>query len=170
VDELVAHSLPEVVLEEDDPLTYRIRIDGVMLGAELFTPQVSKAVSPIAAMPKVRRQLIGAQRSFAAGRNVVMAGRDIGTVVLPDAPFKFFLTASIDARVERRLRELHAQNIEIDRATLRTEIVARDKRDTTRSVSPLAKAPNAIEIDTSNMSADEVVDELERTVRVTPQR
>jgi cytidylate kinase len=170
VDKLIAHHMPEVVLEDRDPLTYRIRIDGKLLGQELFALPVSQAVSPIAAMPKVRERLVGAQRAFADERNVVMAGRDIGTVVLPDAPFKFYLTASIEARVDRRLRELHALGVLIDRQTLRDEIIARDKRDSTRTVSPLARAADAIEIDTSQLTADMVVDKLEQTVRVTPQR
>jgi cytidylate kinase len=170
VDGLIAQHMPEVVLEERDPLTYRIRIDGKLLGQELFALPVSQAVSPIAAMPKVRERLVGAQRAFAEGRDVVMAGRDIGTVVLPDARFKFYLTASIDARVDRRLRELHALGVIIDRETLREEIIARDKRDTTRTVSPLAKASDAVEIDTSHLTVDMVVDKLEQAVRVTPQR
>jgi CMP/dCMP kinase len=170
VDELIAHHMPEVVLEDRDPLTYRIRIDGKLLGQELFALPVSQAVSPIAAMPKVRQRLVGAQRAFADGRNVVMAGRDIGTVVLPNARFKFYLTASVDARVDRRLRELHALGVLIDGPTLREEIIARDQRDTTRSVSPLARASDAIEIDTSHLTAEMVVDKLEQTVRVTPQR
>lgn len=170
VDALVARHMPEVVIETADPLTYRIRIDGKLLGQELFALTVSQAVSPIAAMPSVRQRLIGAQRAFAADRNVVMAGRDIGTIVLPYARFKFYLTASIDARVDRRLRELNAMGITIDRATLRDEIIGRDQRDTTRKVSPLAKAADAIEVDTSAMSADEVVDALERSVRATPRR
>jgi CMP/dCMP kinase len=170
VEMLVAEHLPEVVLEESDPLTYRIRIDGKLLGQELFALPVSQAVSPIAAMPAVRRRLIGAQRAFASGRDVVMAGRDIGTVVLPDADIKFYLTASIEARVDRRLRELVALGITIERETLREEIVARDLRDSTRAVSPLAKASDAIEVDTSSMTVDQVVDRLEHMVRVAPRR
>jgi CMP/dCMP kinase len=170
VDTLVAQHMPEVVLDAADPLTYRIRIDGKLLGQELFALAVSQAVSPIAAMPRVRQRLIGAQRAFAAGRNVVMAGRDIGTIVLPDARFKFYLTASIDARVDRRLRELTAMGITIDRETLRDEIIGRDKRDTTRKVSPLAKADDALEVDTSNLSVVDVVDTLEHSVRATQPR
>ncbi len=166
---LDAHK-PEGVIEPRDPRSYRIRMDGKLLGQELFALPVSRAVSPIAAMPAVRQALVGAQRSFAVGRDIVMAGRDIGTVVLPEANFKFYLTASIDARVDRRLRELVALGVIIERDELREEILARDQRDTTRAVSPLAKAPDAIEIDTSSMTVDEVVDLLERTVRVTPRR
>ena len=121
-------------------------------------------------MPGVRRRLVAAQRGFAAGRDVVMAGRDIGTVVLPDAGFKFYLTASIDARTDRRLRELIAFGVSIDRDALRAEIIARDQRDTTRAVSPLAKAPDAVEIDTSSMTVDQVVDRIVRQVRMSPAR
>jgi len=165
VDRLVAAHMPEVVVEAHNPLTYRIRIDGRLLGQELFALPVSHAVSPIAAMPSVRRHLVAAQRSFADDRDVVMAGRDIGTVVLPEATVKFFLTATIDARVDRRLRELIALGVTIDREALHDEIVARDRRDSQRAVSPLVKAWDAIEIDTSDLSVSEVVDRLERTVR-----
>jgi CMP/dCMP kinase len=164
VDELVLRSLPEVVSDDHDPLRYHIRLGGQLLGDELFTPEVSQAVSPIAAMPAVRRSLIGAQRSFALDRDVVMAGRDIGTVVLPDAAHKFFLTASVDARVERRWRELKEAGVDITRQAVRDEIAARDLRDTTRTVSPLRKAADAIELDTSRMTVEEVVRTLERAV------
>ena len=168
VDELVARATPEVMLDQRDPLSYRIRIDGKLLGQELFSPEVSQAVSPIAAMAAVRQRLIGAQRAFADKRAVVMAGRDIGTVVLPDARFKFFLTASVDARVDRRLRELHEAGIMMERDELRREIILRDKRDTSRKVSPLMRAPDAIEIDTSDLTIEEVADALERTVKSGP--
>jgi CMP/dCMP kinase len=164
VDELVMRSLPEVESLDRDPLRYRIRMEGQLLGDELFTPEVSQAVSPIAAMPAVRRSLIGAQRNFALGRDVVMAGRDIGTVVLPNAAHKFFLTASVDARVDRRWSELKEAGVDITRQALRDEIVARDVRDTTRMVSPLRKASDAIEVDTSHMTVEEVVRTLERAV------
>ena len=170
VEALVAAHAPEVITDVADPLTYRIRIDGKLLGQELFALPVSQAVSPIAAMPGVRRRLVAAQRGFAAGRDVVMAGRDIGTVVLPDAGFKFYLTASIDARTDRRLRELIAFGVSIDRDALRAEIIARDQRDTTRALSPLAKAPDAVEIDTSSMTVDQVVDRIVRQVRMSPAR
>lgn len=139
--------------------------DGKELGNELFTHEVSRAVSSIAAMPGVRERLVPAQRSFAEKRSVVMAGRDIGTVILPRASVKFFLTATLDARVDRRLRELEARGLDIDGEKLRTQVQRRDERDTGRDISPLAKAPDAIEIDTTNMTLDEVVDELERRVR-----
>ena len=170
VESLVVAHPPEVITDVADPLTYRIRIDGKLLGQELFALPVSHAVSPIAAMPGVRHKLIEAQRSFARGHDVVMAGRDIGTVVLPDADFKFYLTANLAARTDRRLRELIALGVTIDEDALRAEILARDERDTTRAVSPLAKARDAIEIDTSSMTVDEVVERLLREMRMSPAR
>ncbi|MBV8367012.1 MAG: (d)CMP kinase [Candidatus Eremiobacteraeota bacterium] len=138
---------------------------GKELGNELFTPEVSRAVSLIAAMPGVRDRLIPAQRAFADKRSVVMAGRDIGTVILPHASIKFFLTAALDTRVGRRQRELEARGLAIDGDALRAQVQRRDARDSGREVSPLSKAPDAIEIDTTDMTFDEVVDELERLVR-----
>jgi cytidylate kinase len=170
VGALVQSADPHVDVDPSAGLGYRITIAGRALTDELFTPAVSQAVSAIAANAAVRSHLIGAQRSFADERNVIMAGRDIGSVVLPDATFKFFLTASLDARVDRRLRELHDRGIQIERETLRAEIERRDRRDATRRASPLVKAPDAIQIDSSTMTIDEVVDRLEETVRGARQR
>ncbi|MBC5825335.1 MAG: (d)CMP kinase [Candidatus Eremiobacteraeota bacterium] len=160
---LAAH--PPAVKAGPQPLQYSIAVDGQTLDRQLFTPSVSRAVSAVAAMPEVRHRLIGVQRAFAAERDVVMAGRDIGSVVLPNADFKFFLTASLDARVQRRLRELVQQGIDIDAAALREEIKGRDDRDAGRALSPLVKAPEALEIDTSAMSVGEVVQTLSAIVR-----
>jgi len=162
---LIAVGSPGVVIDPSDALNYRISVGGKLLREELFLPDVSRAVSRVAAMPKVRHKLLNAQRAFAEDRNIVMAGRDIGTVVLPRAQRKFFLTASIDTRVDRRLRQLEARGIQIARDTLKTEIQSRDQRDINRAVSPLVKAPDALEVDTSTMSVDAVVDALETAVR-----
>lgn len=161
---LVASADPRVDPEPGTPIGYAIRVEGRTLADELFTPEVSQAVSAIAANQAVRNHLIGAQRSFAQGRDVIMAGRDIGSVVLPDATFKFFLTASLDARVDRRLRELRERGIDIDRATLHAEIERRDERDRTRKASPLVMAPDAIVVDSSSMTVEQVVDALESAV------
>jgi cytidylate kinase len=150
--------------DPDEPLGYAVIADGARLGLELFAPDVSRAVSFVAAMPRVRARLIGAQRDFATGRDVIMAGRDIGSAVLPDARFKFYLTASVDARVDRRLAELRAAGNSTTREQLRADIERRDARDTTRAASPLVKAPDAVEIDTSALSIDDVVEKLARAV------
>jgi cytidylate kinase len=142
-----------------------IHIGGRDLGDELFAPAIARAVSPIAAMPQVRERLVPAQRAFADDRMVVMAGRDIGTVILPDAAAKFFLTANLGARVDRRLRELQANGVRLERDVLAAQIERRDARDSLREASPLAKAPDAIEIDTTELTLDQVVAELERRVR-----
>jgi cytidylate kinase len=147
-----------------EPLGYSVIADGVRLGTELFAPDVSRAVSFVAAMPHVRARLIGAQRDFADGRDVIMAGRDIGSAVLPGARFKFYLTASVDARVDRRLAELRAAGNATTREQLKADIERRDARDTTRAASPLVKAHDAVEVDTSSMSVDEVVEKLARAV------
>jgi cytidylate kinase len=147
------------------PRHYIITVGGKEVFDELFMPAVSRAVSSIAAMRSVRAFLVPVQREFADARDVVMAGRDIGTAILPDASVKFFLTATLDARVERRLQELQGQGVEIDRGALRSEIEGRDRRDRGREMSPLVKAGDAIEIDTSALAIDEVVDLLERTIK-----
>lgn len=165
VAQFVRSLQPRVILDARVPLGYRIQVEGRTLGDELFSPAVSQAVSAIAANATVRAHLIGAQRSFAEGRDVIMAGRDIGSVVLPDATFKFFLTASVDARVDRRFNELREKGIKIERDTLKAEIERRDERDRTRKASPLVMAPDAIAIDSSALTIDQVVDLLEARVR-----
>ena len=162
VDALDLQTSPDA----DEPLGYSVIADGVRLRSELFAPEVSRAVSFVAAMPRVRARLIGAQRDFADGRDVIMAGRDIGSAVLPHARFKFYLTATVDARVDRRLAELRAAGNATTREQLRADIERRDARDTTRAASPLVKAADAIEIDTSSISVDDVVDKLASVVEI----
>lgn len=147
-----------------------ISVEGRQLSSELFAGPVARAVSPIAAMPGVRERLVPVQRAFAAGRSVVMAGRDIGTAILPEATVKFFLTASFNARVERRLRQLELKGASVDVESLRAQIQRRDARDSSREASPLTRAPDAIEIDTTDMTLEQVVDELERRVRLVEAR
>lgn len=118
---------------------------------------VSQNVSSVAAMPAVRAGLTDLQRKMAASANVVMEGRDIGTVVLPGADYKFYLTASAEIRAKRRFLELKAQGIEIPLEAIQAEIEARDKLDSSRLHAPLRKAEDAIEIDTSNLDIPEVL-------------
>jgi cytidylate kinase len=167
-DPVVADVADAVSVEPGEglhPWQARIRLNGTVVGEEAFSPDVSRAVSAIAALPEVRRRLLPVQRRFADGRDVVMAGRDIGTVVLPDARHKFFLTASLPARAERRWRELRAQGAAVTREAVEAEIAARDRRDATRAVSPLRAAPDALTLDTSEMTVDDVVETLLRHIR-----
>lgn len=144
----------------DDARGYRVHIDGEDVTAALFQSAVTAAVSTVAAHPHVRRVLVERQREIACERAVVMAGRDIGTVVLPAAPFKVFLTASVEERVRRRLDELRAAGSTIDAATLRAEVERRDLMDSTRSDSPLIPAPGALLLDSSQLSAESVVERI----------
>jgi cytidylate kinase len=139
--------------------------DRVILNAEdvteaIRTPQVSSAASHVAAVSAVRSALVAKQRAFAETRNVVMEGRDIGTVVFPDARVKIFLDASAGERVRRRAAEDGA-----DPAAIASHISDRDRRDQTRGDSPLAQAPDAVYIDSSDLSLEEVEEEILKLVR-----
>jgi cytidylate kinase len=150
----------DVRLDAAAPLGFRVMSGDVELGAELFQNDVSAVVSAVAAHPRVRAEMVQRQRAIAAQGAVVMAGRDIGTVVLPDATVKIFLTASVDARVERRLAELLGAGTSVDRNVLRVQIAERDQLDRSRAVAPLRPADDAVEIDSSAMSVENVVEQI----------
>jgi cytidylate kinase len=127
------------------------------LTEDVRSREVTGMVSHAAALPEVRGGMCALQRQMANSSNVVMEGRDIGTVVLPMATYKFFLTASAEVRAMRRYQELMAKGIEIDFATVLKEITERDRLDSSRKYAPLCKADDAIELDTSGLDADEVL-------------
>lgn len=142
---------PEHVLLNGDDVTAAIR-----------TPEVSAAASRVAAIPAVRRALVEKQREIAASSNVVMEGRDIGTVVFPNANLKIFLDAHPEERVRRRSGELDtAQNPD----AVRGEMAERDQRDRTRRESPLTQAPDAVYLDSTGLSIDEVTEAILKLVR-----
>lgn len=120
--------------------------------------EVTRHVSHVAALPAIRQGLREIQRQMAASTDVVIEGRDIGTVVLPDATYKFFLIAAVEVRARRRYLELRAQGIAADLEEIRRSIQDRDRLDSSRTHSPLRKADDAIEIDTSSLSIQGVVD------------
>jgi len=121
---------------------------------------VTNAVSSFAAVPEVREKLVALQQKIAQQGGIVMDGRDIGTVVLPKAELKIFLVASVDERAERRYKENLAKGIETDLETLKEEIAARDYKDSHRATSPLKQAEDAIYLDTTGLSIQEVVDKI----------
>lgn len=121
---------------------------------------VTNAVSSFAAVPAVREKLVALQQEIAQQGGIVMDGRDIGTVVLPKAELKIFLVASVDERAERRYKENLAKGIETDLETLKEEIAARDYKDSHRATSPLKQAEEAIYLDTTGLSIQEVVDKI----------
>ncbi|MCR4650724.1 MAG: (d)CMP kinase [Lachnospiraceae bacterium] len=135
-------------------------LNGENVNGKLRTEEVGNMASRISVIASVRRKLVDLQRDLARTTDVVMDGRDIGTVVLPDAKLKIFLTAGADVRAERRFKELAAKGIEADIKQIEADIIERDNRDMNRSESPLKQAPDAVVIDSSYMTIDEVADKI----------
>lgn len=138
----------------------RLIMDGVDVSEAIRSLEVTNNVSAVAAVAGVREALVKLQREMAREGGVVMDGRDIGTVVLPDAELKIFLTASVAERSKRRWLELKAKGIEVDLAELEEQIRKRDELDSNREVDPLRQADDAILIDTTNMSIAEVTERI----------
>lgn len=126
--------------------------------------EISMLTSSISAHPKVRERLVELQQQIAREKGFIMDGRDIGTVVLPDAELKVYMVASVKARADRRYKEYLEKHVEADYDEIYRDIEQRDYQDMNRKSSPLRKAEDAIEIDTSNMTIDEVVKEIRRNI------
>lgn len=135
----------------------RIFLDGEDVTAAIREPQVGAMASPVSAVGGVREQLVAAQRKLAERGCVVMDGRDIGTVVLPDADCKIFLTADLEERVERRFAELAAKGLDTSREAVRDDISTRDWRDSHRENSPLKQADDAVLLDSTGMTIEQVL-------------
>ncbi len=133
-----------------------IFLNGKDVSKEIRQEEVGNNASVVAKYPKVREKLLELQRSLAASTDVIMDGRDIGTVVLPDAECKIFLTASPRVRAERRYKELVEKGENCDLAQIEKDIIARDEQDMNREIAPLKQAADAILIDSSDLSIDEV--------------
>jgi len=147
-----------------DGAVNHVTLNGQDVTAAIRTPDMSDGASRVSALPEVRAALLGLQRRIGAAGGVVVEGRDIGTVVFPDAEAKFFLTANTDERARRRVAELTAAGKPVDAAQTKAEIVARDTRDSTRAAAPLRKAEDAVEIDSSAMSPDAVLAKMAEIV------
>ncbi|MBP5249026.1 MAG: (d)CMP kinase [Lachnospiraceae bacterium] len=137
-------------------------LNGENVNGKIRTQQVGNMASSVSVIGKVRERMVALQQELARTRSVIMDGRDIGTVVLPDALVKIYLTASVEIRAKRRYDEYVGKGIECDLETLKKEIAERDHRDMTREHSPLKKAEDAVVVDSSHMTIDEVVDEILR--------
>lgn len=135
----------------------RIFVNGQDVTESIRLPEVSRNVSYTAMDAYVRERMVALQRSIAGNKSVIMDGRDIGTHVLPNAKYKFFLTATAEERAERRMKELHEKGFDVSFEQLVNEIKERDRLDSEREVSPLVKAVDAIEIDTTSMGIQDVV-------------
>ena len=148
----------EITLDESE----KVFLDGVDVTKEIRTPEVSRGASNVAKFGFVRKKLTELQREMAKRGKVIMDGRDIGTQVLPNADLKIFLTASVDERAKRRFEELKAKNFPANLDQIKNEIILRDKQDSEREIAPLAQADDAILLDSTNLSIEQVVNEILR--------
>ena len=137
--------------------TQRVFLNGDDVSEEIRLPESSMAASKVSAIPEVRAFLLDLQRNIAAENNVIMDGRDIGTVILPNARYKFFLTASPEVRADRRFKELKEKGLDVNYDDILKDIIERDYNDSHRAAAPLKQADDAVLIDSSNMNFDESV-------------
>jgi CMP/dCMP kinase len=156
--ERLAAALDVVFVAEGD--TTRVMLEGDDVSREIRTEQAGDAASQVASLPAVRQALLQRQRDFRQPPGLVADGRDMGTVVFPDAELKVFLTASPEERARRRHLQLQEVGVDASLSSLLKEIQARDARDMQRSVAPLVPADDAIELDTTSLSIPEVVERL----------
>lgn len=143
----------------------QVLVDGQDVTDEIRAPGIGRLASRLSAIPQVRRRMVALQKEMAREGGVVMEGRDIQTVVMPEAEVKIFLIAPAAERAERRWHELRARGLSVELKQVQAEIEARDERDSTRSDSPLKAAPDAVHIDTGGMTIQEVVDSVLKVVR-----
>ena len=143
----------------------RILLDGNDVSRELRSETIAKAASEVAAHPQVRSSLIDRQRAFRQPPGLVADGRDMGTVIFPDASLKIYLTASVEERARRRYKQLKEKGESVNLPRLSREIEARDERDMNRPVAPLRPAPDAHRIDSSELSIDQVLQQVQNLVK-----
>jgi len=141
-----------------------LSLDGEPVGDTIRTPRASKGASSVAGHPDVREALLHIQRGIGREGGVVLEGRDIGTVVFPDAEIKFFLVAGVEVRAKRRFAQLAAKNIQTTLAEVVADQEQRDVDDTTREVSPLLKADDALEVNCDDRTAAQIIDHLKSLV------
>lgn len=158
----------EIKLEYKDG-QQRVIAAGEDVSDRIRTPEVSMGASNVSAIPEVRKFLFDLQKKIAAENNIIMDGRDIGTVVLPEAQLKIFLTASAEERARRRFAELKdTEGVTME--SILADIIKRDENDMNRAVSPLKQADDAVLVDTTEMTIDEVIALLEKMIRETEEK
>jgi cytidylate kinase len=143
----------------------RVVVNGEDVSDQIRTPEVTAASSPVAQSAAVRRHLVGLQRALAAGRDIVCEGRDQGTVVFPDAACKFFLTAEPEERARRRQRQLTAQGKAVAWEEVLQAQEERDRRDSSRDLAPMVPAADAVILDNTGLTVDQVLERMEKEVR-----
>lgn len=161
------HRLEQLAAESNIALTSdgRILLNGEDISEAIRNPDVSQGASKVAVVAGVRRAMVAKQRAIAEGQSVVMEGRDIGTVVFPEAQVKIYLDASPETRARRRALELAAKGLPANEQEIAAEMRQRDARDSSRADSPLRQAPDATYLDSSGLSVDEVVEAVLAVVR-----
>lgn len=157
-EKFLAEVTEKIEIELDE--SARVFVDGEEVTKKIRTPEVSRLASDVSKFGFVRKKLTELQRKMAERGSVIMDGRDIGTQVLPNADLKIFLTASIEERARRRFGELQAKGQAVELEEIKNEIAARDKQDSEREIAPLKKADDAILLDTTNLSVEEVVNKI----------
>lgn len=150
---------------QPDSQQQKVICDGLDVTEAIRTPEVSSVVSKVASHPAVREQMVRMQRDMARNHSVVMDGRDIGECVLPDADYKFFVTASIEERTRRRINELRANGYQVDEEDIKKDIEDRDYRDSHRKVGALKLLPDSILIDTTDLTVEEAVTKIMSVIR-----
>ena len=145
---------------DDDTRQYSVWVDGNDITDLIRSEEVEQHVSTLSAIPEVRHELLHKQRKIARQGNIIMAGRDIGTVVLPDADVKLYIDASLAERARRRFRQKQEEGEKVDLSAIETSLQQRDHVDSEREVSPLKQADDAIYISTDHKTIEEVVDEV----------
>ena len=138
----------------------QVFVNGEDVTAEIRTPEVSRYTSPVADNIGVREELVKQQQRMALTRSVVMEGRDISTVVLPDAPIKFYVDGDPEERAARRVKDLKEKGMEVDFESTLKDLLERDKRDSSRPVGALTRVPEAVYIDTTDLAVEKVVDKM----------
>lgn len=161
LERLAAESRIEFRVEDDE---LRLLLDGRDVTEEIRSPQISLAASSVSAVPEVRRVLVRMQQQLGRTSGGVLEGRDIGTRVFPETPYKFFLTARAEVRARRRWLDLKAKGIEQPMESVLAEVLQRDHQDSTRADSPLTYDPTYTVLDTSEQPMEEVVDRIVATV------
>ncbi|SNS09553.1 cytidylate kinase [Streptosporangium subroseum] len=158
---IAARALDPVLTMGTDPDAPAVAVGGVDAAGPIRTSEVTAAVSAVSAVPEVRRRLVAEQREIIGVGGIVVEGRDIGTVVVPGAPVKIYLTASAEARALRRTAELVGTTVDVQKAAM----ARRDTLDSTRKIDPLAMAADAIELDTTALNLEEVIAEVLRVIK-----
>ena len=143
----------------------KVLLNGENVSAEIRTPPASMAASDVSAVPEVRAFLFDLQRDIAKRNNCIMDGRDIGTVVLPDAKVKIFLTASPESRAMRRYKELIEKGTEVDYKDVLDDLIQRDYNDSHREIAPLKPAEDGVIVDTTNLNLEESINEITRIIK-----